>query len=53
MTVVVISFICSQKLGFSLPMDISNIIGVAVAIGSLVAFLALGKRPVAGAPTDA
>ena len=53
MTAVVISFICSQKLGFSMDMDLSNNIGIAAAVVSLVAFLVLGRRPVAGAPTDA
>ena len=53
MTAVVISFICSQKLGFSMDMDISNIIGAVTAVVSLAAFLLLGKKPVEGAPTDA
>jgi len=53
MTAVVVSFICSQPLGFSMPYDISNIIGAVVAVASLAAFLLLGRKEVAGAPTDA
>lgn len=52
MTAVVFSFICSQKIGFNLPMNVSNIIGFAAALGAFVAFMTLAKKPIAGAPKD-
>ena len=44
MTSVIVSFICSQKIGLSLPSDISTIIGVVSAIAALAAFLILVKK---------
>lgn len=52
MTAVVVSFLCANKIGFNMPYEISNYIGIAVAIASLLAFIALGKKPIAGAPTE-
>lgn len=53
MTAATVSYICYEKaMGFSMPIDISNIVGIAVAIVAYVSFLLLGRRPVAGAPVD-
>lgn len=52
MTAVVVSFLFSQKIGFGLPADISNIAGVVAAIASLIAFLILGKKEIKGVPKD-
>jgi carbon starvation protein CstA len=52
-TSVSISYICFEKnMGFGLPINVSNIIGVAVAIVCLVALLLLGRRTIAGAPEN-
>ena len=52
MTAVTVTFILSQKIGFNLPMNISNIVGIVAAVVALGAFLSIGKKPVEGAPTD-
>lgn len=53
MTAATVSYICYEKaMGFGMPIDVSNIIGVAVAIVSLAAFIMMGRRPVADAPVD-
>lgn len=47
MTAATVSYICYEpKMGFGLPIDIANWIGLAVAIISYVAFIKLGQRPV-------
>ncbi len=47
MTAATVTYICYEKaMGFGIPIDISNYIGIAVAITAYVAFLLLGKRPV-------
>ena len=52
MTAVCISYICYEpKMGFGMGIEIADIIGVIVAVVSLVAFLALGRKPNAGAPS--
>ena len=52
MTAVCISYICYEpKMGFGMGIQIADIIGVIVAVVSLVAFLALGRKPIAGAPS--
>lgn len=52
MTAVCISYICYEpKMGFGMGIEIADIIGVIVAVVSLVAFLALGRKPIAGAPS--
>ncbi|MDR2820687.1 MAG: carbon starvation protein A [Desulfovibrio sp.] len=52
-TSVAISYICFEKnMGLGLPIDVSNIIGAAVAIVCLVALLLLGRRTIAGAPEN-
>ncbi len=52
MTAVCISYICYEpKMGFGMGIEIADIIGVIVAAVSLVAFLALGRKPIAGAPS--
>lgn len=54
MTAATVSYICYEKtMGFRMDIDLSNIIGVVVAIVAYVAFLLLGRRPVADAPVDA
>ena len=39
--------------GFRMAIDYSNIIGVCAAVVAFVAFMLLGRNPVAGAPDDA
>ena len=52
MTAVCISYICYEpKMGFGMGIQIADIIGVIVAVVSLVAFLALARKPIAGAPS--
>lgn len=52
MTAVCISYICYEpKMGFGMGIEIADIIGMIVAVVSLVAFLALGRKPIAGAPS--
>lgn len=54
MTAVTVTYICYEpKMGFNIPIDISNWIGVAAAMASLVIFLLLGRRAVEGAPAEA
>lgn len=54
MTAATVSYICFEKtMGFSMPIEVSNIIGIVVAILSYVAFLLMGRRPVADAPANA
>lgn len=51
MTAATVAYICYEKaMGFGIPIDSANIIGIVVAIIAYVAFLLLGRRPVAGAP---
>lgn len=53
MTAVVVSYICQDKnLGFGIDYTISVWIGIIAAVVALGAFLALGKKPIADAPTD-
>ncbi|MEG2173220.1 MAG: carbon starvation protein A [Desulfovibrionaceae bacterium] len=53
MTAATVSYICYEKtMGFHMDIDISNIIGLIVAIVAYVAFLMMGRRPVAGAPAN-
>ena len=48
LTAATTSYICYEpKMGFNMPIDIANWIGVAVAIAAYVIFLLLGQRPVA------
>lgn len=52
MTAVCISYICYEpKMGFGMGIQIADIIGVIVAAVCLVAFLAMGRKPIAGAPS--
>lgn len=52
MTAVVVSYICQDKnLGFGIDYTISVYIGIAGAILAIIAFLALAKKPVEGAPS--
>ncbi len=47
MTAVVTTYICYEpKMGFGISIETSEIIGIVCAIAALVAFLALGKKPV-------
>lgn len=53
MTAVCMSYICYEpNMGFGMGIDMANIIGVATAIVAFVAFLMLGRKPVAGAPEN-
>ena len=53
MTAVCVSYICYEpSMGFGMGIDISNIIGVVAAFVAFVAFMTLGRRPVAGAPEN-
>jgi carbon starvation protein CstA len=53
MTAVATSYICYEpKMGFGIPIDMSNIIGVAAAVIAFVAFMLLGRRAIAGAPEN-
>lgn len=52
-TAVCASYICYEpSMGFGVPVNVANIIGVCVAVVSLVALLMLGRRPIEGAPTE-
>lgn len=54
MTAATVSYICYEPtMGFHMPIDMANIVGVVVAAVSYAAFLLLGRRPVADAPADA
>lgn len=54
MTAATVSYICFEKtMGFRMDIDISNVIGIIVAILAFVVFLMLGRRPVADAPANA
>lgn len=54
MTAVCVCYICYEPtMGFAISIDISNIIGVIAAVVSFVAFMLLGRKPVAGAPMEA
>lgn len=51
MTAVITSYICYEPtMGFRMSIDISNIIGIIVAIIAFLAFLVKGRAPVEGAP---
>ena len=53
MTAVCVSYICYEPtMGFAISIDISNIVGVIAAIVAFVAFMMLGRKPVAGAPVN-
>ena len=53
MTAVITSYICYEPtMGFRLSIDISNIIGIIVAIIAFVAFMLRGRAPVEGAPMN-
>ena len=46
------TYICYEpNMGFRMSIDISYVIGVVAAVAALAAFLVLGKKEVAGAPT--
>ena len=45
MTAVCTTFICySPKLGFGIPIETSNIIGIAVALAAFVCFMIFGPK---------
>ena len=47
-----VTYICYEpNMGFRMSIDISYVIGVVAAVAALAAFLMLGKKEVAGAPT--
>ena len=53
MTAVCISYICYEPtMGFGISIDVANIIAVAGAVAAFVAFMLLGRKPVAGAPVN-
>ena len=53
MTAVCVSYICYEPtMGFKMAIDWANIIGVVAALVAFVAFMLLGRKPVAGAPDD-
>ena len=37
-------------MGLGLSLETSNLIGIGCALAALIAFLALGRKPIAGAP---
>lgn len=48
-----VTYICYEpNMGFGISIDTSYVIGVAVAVVCLVAFLILGKKPVEGVPAE-
>ena len=52
MTAVCTSYICYEpKMGFGMGIQTADIIGVIAAAICLVAFLALARKPIAGAPS--
>ncbi len=54
LTAVCISYICYEPtMGFKMSIDISNILGMIGAGVAFVAFMIMGKKPVAGAPVNA
>ncbi len=53
MTAVDVSFILQAKIGFNLPPEISNIIGVASAVAALIAFLVYSAKYRASAEPEA
>ncbi len=53
MTAVDVSFILQAKIGFNLPGEISNIIGVASAVAALIAFLVYSAKYRASAESEA
>lgn len=53
MTAACTTYICYEpNMGFGMQIGTADVIGCAAAIIALVSFLAFGRRPVAGAPTD-
>ena len=51
MTSVCMSYICFESnMGLGLSLETSNLIGIGCALAALIAFLALGRKPIAGAP---
>ena len=51
MTAATVTYITYEpKMGFGMNISIANYVGIVVAVVALVAFLMLGRRPVAGAP---
>ena len=51
MTSVCISYICFEpNMGFGMSIGTADAIGIICAAVALVAFLALGRKPIAGAP---
>lgn len=52
MTAVCTCYICYEPtMGFRMSIDISNIIGIVAAVVAFVAFMLLGRKEVAGAPS--
>ncbi len=53
MTAVTFSYISAEKIGFGLPYDIANGIGIAAAVAALVAFfVAFGKKKTTETPAE-
>ena len=53
MTAVVVSYICYEPtMGFKMSIDISNIIGCIAAVCCFVAFMLIGRKPVADEPLN-
>lgn len=53
MTAVCISYICYEPtMGFGISIDVANIIAIIGALGTFVAFMVLGRKPVEGAPVN-
>ena len=51
MTSVCVSYICYEpNMGFGMAIETADMVGIVVTIVALVAFLVLGRKPIAGAP---
>ena len=45
MTAVTVTYLCFDKIGFGLPYQVSNYIGIGVAVACLAFFLIKGSSP--------
>ncbi len=53
MTAVTFAYISAEKIGFGLPYNIANGIGIAAAVAALTAFFfAFGRKKVTDAPAE-
>jgi len=45
MTAVSITYLCFDRIGFSLPYTVANVVGIGAAIACLALFLVKGSAP--------